>query len=141
MQLNLSTLSKETQCHSLHKKGSFPLRMSWWWSHLLKKSVMENFSFCAVIIMKQIIFLILLKTTRFTLDFLIKSVKQANQFYEFCKNKQPSSATLAGSNKKCVFIHTINTAISNYTSPRITFHKLNASTSSTRKSYSYLIIK
>ena len=44
---------------SLHKKWSFPLRISFSkcdqirsnlriWSHLLKKSIMENFIFCAV---------------------------------------------------------------------------------------------
>ena len=30
---------------TLHKKWSFPLRI---WSHLLKKSLLENFIFCAV---------------------------------------------------------------------------------------------
>ena len=40
---------------SLHKKWSFPLRVSsvnvtktWIWSHLLNKSLMENFIFCTV---------------------------------------------------------------------------------------------
>ena len=39
--------------NSLHKKGSFPLRTFLVnvriWSHLLKKSLMKNFIFCAVI--------------------------------------------------------------------------------------------
>ena len=33
---------------TLHKKWSFPLRNLRIWSHLLKKSLMENFIFCAV---------------------------------------------------------------------------------------------
>ena len=46
--------------NTLHKKWSFPLRISsskcdqirsflWIWSHLMKKSLMENFIFCSVI--------------------------------------------------------------------------------------------
>ena len=40
---------------SLHKKWRFPFRISsvnvtWIWSHLLKKSFIENFIFCAVYI-------------------------------------------------------------------------------------------
>ena len=50
----------ENQKYSLHKKWSFPLRISsvnfeicrklWIWSHLLRKSLMEDFIFWAMII-------------------------------------------------------------------------------------------
>ena len=50
----------ENQKYSLHKKWSFPLRISsvnfeicrklWIWSHLLRKSLMEDFIFRAMII-------------------------------------------------------------------------------------------
>ena len=47
--------------NTLHKKSSFPLRI---WSHLLKKSLMENFIFCAVSVMN---------VTNLSVSFLIAS--------------------------------------------------------------------
>ena len=55
MPLCLWNIGKQISTETLHKKWSFPLRISLVnvtgklriWSHLLKKSLMENFIFCA----------------------------------------------------------------------------------------------
>ena len=82
---------------SLHKKWSFPLRISlvnvtksWIWSHLLKKSLMENSIFCAVIVL----FLKMLiwkrsKVTVWQLHHLFKKILFSGSFrYVFTLHKK-----------------------------------------------------
>ena len=76
--------------YTLHKKRSFPLRISsvklWIWSHLLKKSLMKNLIFCPVTVIiysQKMIFPFLIRTLQNSVFFACLSKYMLFDRYKF----------------------------------------------------------